>query len=150
MRPLGVDLDVGAGAHGALGAADHEFLPIANERDGRLRSATREQSGALGLDEGRVRRIGTERGEQGEPGGAGFQIDCGGKVTPAVGQVQASDVASAHGSVPARTDLAAVVGGDAYRTLSFRDLDGSVTGIPDSQVLLHDGEMDNVATDARC
>jgi len=31
-------------------------------------------------------------------------------------------------------------GGNACRTLSFRDLNGSVTGIPDSQVLLHDGE----------
>jgi cell migration-inducing and hyaluronan-binding protein len=41
-------------------------------------------------------------------------------------------------------------GGNAYRTLSFRDLDGSVTGIPDSQVLLHDGESDSVATDDTC
>ncbi len=41
-------------------------------------------------------------------------------------------------------------GGDAYRTLSFRDLDGSVTGIPNSQILLHDGENDSVATDDSC
>ena len=41
-------------------------------------------------------------------------------------------------------------GGDAYRTLSFRDLDGSVTGVPNSQVLLHDGENDSVATDDSC
>ena len=41
-------------------------------------------------------------------------------------------------------------GGNAYRTLSFHDLDGSVTGIPDSQVLLHDGENDSVATDDSC
>ena len=41
-------------------------------------------------------------------------------------------------------------GGGQYRTLSFRDLDGSVTGIPDSQVLLHDGENDSVATDETC
>jgi cell migration-inducing and hyaluronan-binding protein len=41
-------------------------------------------------------------------------------------------------------------GGNAYRTLSFRDLDGSVTGIPNSQVLLHDGENDSVATDDTC
>ncbi len=41
-------------------------------------------------------------------------------------------------------------GGDAYRTLSFRDLDGSVTGIPNSQVLLHDGEHDSVVTDDSC
>jgi cell migration-inducing and hyaluronan-binding protein len=41
-------------------------------------------------------------------------------------------------------------GGNAYRTLSFRDLDGSVTGIPASQVLLHDGENDSVATDDSC
>ena len=41
-------------------------------------------------------------------------------------------------------------GNNAYRTLSFRDLDGSVTGIPDSQVLLHDGENDSVVTDETC
>jgi hypothetical protein len=41
-------------------------------------------------------------------------------------------------------------GGNAYRTLSFRDLDGSVTGIPNSHVLLHDGENDSVATDDTC
>jgi len=41
-------------------------------------------------------------------------------------------------------------GGNAYRTLSFRDLDGSVSGIPNSQVLLHDGENDSVATDDTC
>jgi len=41
-------------------------------------------------------------------------------------------------------------GGNQYRTLSFRDLDGSVTGIPDSQVILHDGENDSVATDDGC
>ncbi len=41
-------------------------------------------------------------------------------------------------------------GGNAYRTLSFRDLDGSVTGVPDSQVLLHDGENDSIATDDSC
>src|SRR5204863_9699582 len=41
-------------------------------------------------------------------------------------------------------------GGNAYRTLSFRDLDGSVTGIPNSQILLHDGENDSVATDDSC
>ena len=41
-------------------------------------------------------------------------------------------------------------GGNAYRTLSFRDLDGSVTGIPESQVLLHDGENDSVVTDDTC
>ncbi len=41
-------------------------------------------------------------------------------------------------------------GGNAYRTLSFRDLDGSVSGIPDSQILLHDGENNSVATDDSC
>jgi hypothetical protein len=41
-------------------------------------------------------------------------------------------------------------GNNAYRTLSFRDLDGSVTGIPNSQVLLHDGENDSVVTDDSC
>src|SRR5690606_13153133 len=41
-------------------------------------------------------------------------------------------------------------GGNAYRTLSFRDLDGSVSGIPNSHVLLHDGENDSVATDDTC
>ncbi len=41
-------------------------------------------------------------------------------------------------------------GGNQYRTLSFRDVDGSVTGIPNSQVLLNDGENDSVATDDTC
>jgi len=41
-------------------------------------------------------------------------------------------------------------GGAQYRTLSFRDLDGSVTGIPDSHVMLHDGENDSVVTDDTC
>jgi len=41
-------------------------------------------------------------------------------------------------------------GGNQYRTLSIRDLDGSVTGIPDSQILLHDGENDSVVTDDSC
>jgi hypothetical protein len=41
-------------------------------------------------------------------------------------------------------------GGNAYRTLSFRDLDGSVTGIRNSQVLLNDGENDSVVTDDSC
>ncbi|HWJ70623.1 MAG TPA: G8 domain-containing protein [Sphingobium sp.] len=41
-------------------------------------------------------------------------------------------------------------GGVGYRTLSFRDLDGSVTGIPNSHVMLHDGENDSVATDDSC
>ena len=41
-------------------------------------------------------------------------------------------------------------GGNAYRTLSFRDLDGSVTGIPNSHVMLHDGENDSVVTDSTC
>ena len=41
-------------------------------------------------------------------------------------------------------------GGGAYRTLSFHDRDGSVSGIPNSQVLLHDGENDSVATDDSC
>jgi cell migration-inducing and hyaluronan-binding protein len=41
-------------------------------------------------------------------------------------------------------------GGNAYRTLSFRDLDGSVTGIRNSQVLLNDGENDSVVTDDTC
>ena len=41
-------------------------------------------------------------------------------------------------------------GGNAYRTLSFRDLDGSVTGIPNSHVMLHDGDNDSVATDDTC
>ena len=38
----------------------------------------------------------------------------------------------------------------AYRTLAIHDLDGSTTGIPDSYVLLHDGENDSVATDDTC
>src|SRR4029079_9634064 len=38
----------------------------------------------------------------------------------------------------------------AYRTLAIHDLDGSTTGIPDSYVLIHDGENDSVATDDTC
>ena len=41
-------------------------------------------------------------------------------------------------------------GGVAYRTLAIHDLDGSVTGIPNSYVLLNDGENDSVATDETC
>ncbi len=40
--------------------------------------------------------------------------------------------------------------GSAYRTLAIHDLDGSTTGIPDSYVLIHDGENDSVATDNTC
>ena len=40
--------------------------------------------------------------------------------------------------------------GTAYRTLAIHDLDGSTTGIPDSYVLIHDGENDSVATDDTC
>jgi hypothetical protein len=41
-------------------------------------------------------------------------------------------------------------GGNAYRTLSIHDLDGSVTGIPDSHIMLNDGENDSVVTDNTC
>ncbi|GAA0273399.1 hypothetical protein GCM10009127_12320 [Alteraurantiacibacter aestuarii] len=41
-------------------------------------------------------------------------------------------------------------GGVAYRTLSIHDLDGSVTGIADSHIMLHDGENNSVATDDSC
>jgi cell migration-inducing and hyaluronan-binding protein len=41
-------------------------------------------------------------------------------------------------------------GGSAYRTLAIHDLDGTTTGIPNSYVLLHDGENDSVATDNTC
>ena len=40
--------------------------------------------------------------------------------------------------------------GTAYRTLAIHDLDGSTTGVPDSYVLIHDGENDSVATDDTC
>ena len=40
--------------------------------------------------------------------------------------------------------------GSAYRTVAIHDLDGSTTGIPDSYVLIHDGENDSVATDDTC
>jgi hypothetical protein len=39
------------------------------------------------------------------------------------------------------------LGGVAWRTAVFHDLDGSVGGIPDSYILIHDGENDSVATD---
>src|SRR5690606_11355573 len=38
----------------------------------------------------------------------------------------------------------------AYRTAAIHDLDGSTTGVPDSYVLIHDGENDSVATDDTC
>jgi cell migration-inducing and hyaluronan-binding protein len=41
-------------------------------------------------------------------------------------------------------------GGNAYRTLSIHDLDGSVTGIPDSHIMLNDGVNDSVVTDDTC
>jgi cell migration-inducing and hyaluronan-binding protein len=41
-------------------------------------------------------------------------------------------------------------GGSAYRTLTIHDLDGSTTGIPNSYVLLNDGENDSVVTDDTC
>jgi cell migration-inducing and hyaluronan-binding protein len=41
-------------------------------------------------------------------------------------------------------------GGVAYRTAAIHDLDGTTTGIPDSYVLIHDGENDSVATDDTC
>ncbi len=41
-------------------------------------------------------------------------------------------------------------GGVAYRTLAIHDLDGSATGIPDSYIMINDGENDSVATDDTC
>ena len=41
-------------------------------------------------------------------------------------------------------------GGSAYRTASIHDLDGSLTGVPNSYVLINDGENDSVVTDDRC
>ncbi|MGZ3279390.1 MAG: hypothetical protein ACXWKT_14325, partial [Caulobacteraceae bacterium] len=41
-------------------------------------------------------------------------------------------------------------GGSAYRTASIHDLDGSVGGVPDSHILINDGENDSVATDDSC
>jgi hypothetical protein len=41
-------------------------------------------------------------------------------------------------------------GAVAYRSAAIHDLDGSTTGIPDSYVLIHDGENDSVATDDTC
>jgi cell migration-inducing and hyaluronan-binding protein len=38
-------------------------------------------------------------------------------------------------------------GGVAWRTAVIHDLDGSVGGMPDSYILIHDGENDSVATD---
>src|SRR5690606_9352068 len=38
-------------------------------------------------------------------------------------------------------------GGSAYRTAAIHDLDGSVGGMGDAYILIHDGENDSVATD---
>src|SRR6188508_3197498 len=40
--------------------------------------------------------------------------------------------------------------GSAYRTAAIHDLDGTTTGVPNSYVLIHDGENDSVATDDTC
>src|SRR5690606_1304625 len=41
-------------------------------------------------------------------------------------------------------------GGVAYRTLSIHDLDGTTSGVPNSHIMLHDGENDSVVTDNSC
>jgi cell migration-inducing and hyaluronan-binding protein len=41
-------------------------------------------------------------------------------------------------------------GGVAWRTAVIHDLDGSVGGIPDAYILIHDGEHDSIATDETC
>ncbi len=41
-------------------------------------------------------------------------------------------------------------GGVAWRTAVIHDLDGSVGGIPDAYILIHDGVHDSVATDDTC
>ena len=41
-------------------------------------------------------------------------------------------------------------GGVAWRTAVIHDLDGSIGGIRNSYVLIHDGENDSVATDETC
>ena len=41
-------------------------------------------------------------------------------------------------------------GGSAYRTASIHDLDGSTTGVPDSHIMINDGENDSVVTDDSC
>ena len=48
-------------------------------------------------------------------------------------------------SIPGSTTTTGVA--SAYRTLSIHDLDGSTTGIPNSYILLNDGENDSVVTD---
>jgi cell migration-inducing and hyaluronan-binding protein len=39
------------------------------------------------------------------------------------------------------------LGNVAWKTAAFHDLDGSVGGIPNAYVLIHDGEFDSIATD---
>src|SRR5690606_31757498 len=41
-------------------------------------------------------------------------------------------------------------GGVAYRTAVIYDIDGSVGGIPNGSIIIHDGENDNVTTDGDC
>src|SRR5690606_15897317 len=41
-------------------------------------------------------------------------------------------------------------GGVAYRTAVIHDIDGSVGGIPNGSIIIHDGENDNVTTDGDC
>jgi cell migration-inducing and hyaluronan-binding protein len=40
------------------------------------------------------------------------------------------------------------LGSVAWKTAVFHDKDGSVGGVPDSYILIHDGENDSIATDA--
>src|SRR5690606_4130949 len=111
--PFGFDLDLGAGLHGALVAGNLEFLAVANKRDRRLRSTTRKQSGTLGLNEGSVWSIRTDRSEQSEPSGPRFEIDCAWKFSSAIREIQATDITRAHRGVPGRMDFTGVVGDDA-------------------------------------
>src|ERR1700761_1069415 len=69
FRSFCLDLYLGAGLHSALIAGDLEFLAVANQRDGRLRSTTSKQSDTLGPNQGSVWCIRTDRREQSEPGG---------------------------------------------------------------------------------
>src|SRR5690606_28228951 len=113
FRPLSLDLDLRAGTHGALVAVDLEFLAIANQRYRRLWGTAGEQGCALGLDEGCIRCICADRGEQGEPSGAGCQIDGRWKLAPGVRKIQAPNIARAHRGIPGGPDLARAVSGDA-------------------------------------
>src|SRR5690606_22388611 len=105
FRSFGLDLDLGAGTHGALVTGDAKLFAIANERDRCLRGRAIRHGGTSGSNGRSVRSKRTERSEQSESSGPGFEIDSGWQLSSAVRKIQAADITRAHSRVPGGTDL---------------------------------------------